>query len=64
MKNSNAMAIYRKQFHHKILLCSGWKKALLHWLAWLLLAAALFYGMHRYFEYRNQELDKRLEQLN
>lgn len=32
-------------------------------LAWLLLVVALFYGLHRYFEYRNQELDKRLERL-
>ena len=37
--------------------------AIRFWLAWVLLVAVLFYGMHRYFEYRNRELDKRLEQL-
>jgi hypothetical protein len=34
-----------------------------YWLPWLLLLAALAIGMHRYFEYRNAELDKRIEQL-
>ncbi|MBK9016242.1 MAG: hypothetical protein IPM82_20450 [Saprospiraceae bacterium] len=39
------------------------RPALRYWLAWALVVAALFYAMHRYFEYRNSELDKRLEQL-
>ena len=39
------------------------KEELLQWLVWLLLVVGLFYGMHRYFEYRERELDKRLEQL-
>ena len=34
-----------------------------YWLFWVLLVAALAYGVHRYFEYRNKELDKRLEQI-
>jgi hypothetical protein len=35
-----------------------------YWLPWLLLLVALAIGIHRYFEYRNAELDKRIEQLN
>lgn len=34
-----------------------------YWLIWAMLIAALAYGVHRYFEYRNRELDKRIEQL-
>jgi hypothetical protein len=34
-----------------------------YWLPWLLVIIALAYGMHRYFEYRNKELDKRIERL-
>ena len=34
-----------------------------YWLVWGLLVAALAYGMHRYFEYRNGGLDRRNEQL-
>ncbi|MBI5915911.1 MAG: hypothetical protein HY842_11075 [Bacteroidetes bacterium] len=37
--------------------------ALRYWLAWALVVAVLGYGLHRYFEHRNQELDKRLEQI-
>ena len=33
------------------------------WLIWALLIAGLVYGFHRYFEYRNVELDKRLERI-
>lgn len=42
---------------------SYYRVALRYWLVWALVVAALFYAMHRYFEYRNCELDKRLEQL-
>jgi hypothetical protein len=34
-----------------------------YWLLWGLLIAGLMYGFHLYLEYRNHELDKRLEQL-
>ena len=34
-----------------------------YWLFWALLVGGLFYGVHRYFEYRTMELDKRLERL-
>ena len=34
-----------------------------YWLVWVLLIAGLAYGIHRYFEYRNMELDKRLEMI-
>ncbi|MBV6442688.1 MAG: hypothetical protein EPGJADBJ_04409 [Saprospiraceae bacterium] len=34
-----------------------------YWLFWIVFIAALVYGIHCYFEYRNRELDKRLEQL-
>lgn len=37
--------------------------ALRYWLFWGLLMCGLAYGIHRYFEYRNHELDKRLELL-
>ena len=39
------------------------KEALLHGLVWLLLVLAVFYAMHRYFEYRQRELDRRIEQM-
>ncbi|MCC6724877.1 MAG: hypothetical protein IT258_10230 [Saprospiraceae bacterium] len=32
-----------------------------NWMVSLLLIAGFLYGVHRYFEYRNMELDKRLE---
>ena len=38
-------------------------QTLRYWLFWGLLIAGLAYGIHCYFEYRNHELDKRLEQL-
>ncbi len=44
----------------------GWPAlppAVRYWLFWGLLMAGLAYGFHRYFEYRDRELDKRLEQL-
>ncbi|MBI5915907.1 MAG: hypothetical protein HY842_11055 [Bacteroidetes bacterium] len=34
-----------------------------YWLFWALLIGGLLYGIHRYFEYRNMELDKRLERI-
>ncbi len=37
--------------------------ALRYWLFWALVIAGLAFGAHRYFEYRNAELDKRLERL-
>ena len=37
--------------------------SLRYWLFGGLLIAALAYGIHRYFEYRTHELDKRLELL-
>lgn len=37
--------------------------ALRYWLLWGLLIGGLMYGFHLYLEYRNHELDKRLEQL-
>jgi len=58
------MEAHSKQDHDNNLLFFRWKEALLHWLTWSLWVAVLFYGMHCYFEYRNQELDKRLEQLH
>ncbi|MEK7254018.1 MAG: hypothetical protein AAB316_04685 [Bacteroidota bacterium] len=39
------------------------KEALRYWLVWAAVIAALAYGIHRYFEYRNAELDKRIERL-
>ncbi len=38
--------------------------ALRYWLVWTLLLASIAYGFHRYFEYRNRELDMRIEKLN
>lgn len=38
--------------------------ALRYWLFWGLLVAVLAYSINRYFDYRNRELDKRLEQIN
>lgn len=57
------MAFHTKKTYDKSPFRFRWKRAFWQWLVWLLLLLALFYGMHRYFEYRNQELDKRLEQL-
>ena len=37
--------------------------AIRYWLACALLIAGLAYGIHRYFEYRNVELDRRLEMI-
>lgn len=33
------------------------------WLGWLLLVLGLAFAIHAYFEYRNHELDKRLENV-
>lgn len=41
-----------------------WKSVLRYWLPWVLLVLGLTYGIHRYFEYRDAQLDKRLELLN
>ena len=57
------MAVHPIQNHGISLLSLRWRETLLHWLAWSLLVAGLFYAMHRYFEYRDHELDKRLEQM-
>lgn len=62
--NGNAMAHYPKQVRHLKQRHFTWKSRLLPVLLWALLFAALFYGMHRYFEYRDRELDKRLERLH
>ena len=35
-----------------------------YWLLWALLIAILAMGINAYFDYRNRELDKRLEQIN
>ncbi len=58
------MTHYPKQVRHRMRPLFRWKSRLLHVLLWVLLFAALFYGMHCYFEYRTRELDKRLERLN
>lgn len=50
-------------FHHSKQRVSGLRLAVIYWAAWVLLLAGLAWGIHRYFEYRNHELDKRLEQL-
>jgi|GEM_PF-6809912 len=42
---------------------TNWKTAVRYWLPWLLLMLGLAYGIHRYFEYRDAELDKRIEHL-
>ncbi len=57
MKNSELMAARRRFFP------TGSRPQLLHWLGWALLAAALFYAIDRYFQYRERRLDERLEQL-
>ncbi|GEM_PF-6740877 len=38
--------------------------AVRYWLLWALLFAALAYGIHRYFVYRDVRLEKRIEKLN
>jgi len=38
-------------------------KGIAYWLVFGALVAGLAYGVHQYFEYRNRELDRRLEQL-
>lgn len=38
--------------------------ALRYWLGWVLLLAALALAMHGYLDYRNRELDKRIERLD
>jgi hypothetical protein len=63
MENIANMAAYRKSNHGRKLKPFTGLEALRYWLLWALLIAALAYGVHRYFEYRNTELDKRLEQL-
>ncbi len=35
-----------------------------YWLFWVLLIAVLGLGINAYFDFRNRELDKRLEQIN
>jgi hypothetical protein len=35
-----------------------------YWLVWGLLVLVLAYGIHRYFEFRNAALDRRIELLN
>lgn len=35
-----------------------------YWLPWILLMAALAVGLNAYLDFRNRELDKRLEQIN
>ncbi len=54
------MAVYPKQVPHNSRL---WPEALRYAVAWLLVVAALFYAMHRYFEYRERELDRRIERM-
>lgn len=34
-----------------------------YWLLWALLIAVLAIGINAYFDYRNRELDKRIERL-
>ena len=57
------MAAHSKQWQGKSQTLFRAGAVLSYWLAWLLLVLGLFYGMHRYLEYRNSELDKRLERL-
>ncbi|MBK7939886.1 MAG: hypothetical protein IPJ82_23625 [Lewinellaceae bacterium] len=57
------MAALQQQDSGKNRLRTEWKRMLLFWLPWLLLVTALFYAMHNYFEYREQQLEKRLERL-
>ncbi|MBL7796687.1 MAG: hypothetical protein JNJ90_09310 [Saprospiraceae bacterium] len=35
-----------------------------YWLFWVLLLTVLGLGINAYFDFRNRELDKRLEQIN
>ncbi len=35
-----------------------------YWLFWVLIIVILGLGINAYFDYRNRELDKRLEQIN
>jgi len=35
-----------------------------YWLFWVLLIAVLGLGINAYFDFRNRELDKRIEQIN
>lgn len=35
-----------------------------YWLFWISLIAILGVGINAYFDFRNRELDKRLEQIN
>ncbi|MBK9016597.1 MAG: hypothetical protein IPM82_22365 [Saprospiraceae bacterium] len=37
--------------------------AVRYWLVWAMLLAAIAYGFHCYFEYRDAQLEKRLERL-
>ncbi|MCF8248128.1 MAG: hypothetical protein K9J37_23225 [Saprospiraceae bacterium] len=53
------MTALKMAFFHKKLNAA----AIRYWLFWALLVAGLAYGIHRYFEYRNVELDRRLEQI-
>lgn len=63
MINIAQMAAHQKSHHGKKLQPFSRLETLRYWLLWALLLAALAYGVHRYFEYRNAELDRRLEQL-
>jgi len=38
--------------------------ALRYWLFWVFLIAILGLGLNAYFDFRNRELDKRIEQIN
>jgi len=59
----NTVATHTKPVHREMHHPFPAKETLRHWLVWLLLVLAVFYGMHRYFEYRERELDKRIEQM-
>lgn len=63
MENIAIMAAHQKSNHGKKLKPVSGLETLRYWLLWALLMAVLAYGVHLYFEYRNRELDKRLEQL-
>ena len=52
------MALLNIQFFKKIN-----KASIRYWIWWGLCLGLFAYGVDRYLEYRNQELDKRLEQL-
>jgi hypothetical protein len=64
-RNSHAtpVAAHTKPVHRNLHHPFPEKPTLRHWFVWLLLVLAMFYGMHRYFEYRERELDKRIEQM-